>query len=515
MKREDKTRSGFNRKEHRDHRDGLLCFVFFAFFAVNSISSAQIQQAWVAKYNNGITNGTHQAVKMALDTNGNIYVTGFSQNTNGNLGYATVKYTPNGNQAWVAHYDSTNFPSARPVGLALDTNGDVFVTGSAVTVKYDANGNQLWTAPYAGTALAVADNTNVVVTGFGSNFNTVKLSPAGSNVWTITYVDPVGATSSQAVLVDGSGNVYLSGNDNFFTENSLHEYRLATVKYNTDGHQLWTAFRNNQEEFSVQVAAVALDSRDNFYVEWNCSTLAFERYETTQFAGNDGSLVWQAGNPTASAASQGLGLVLDATNNVFVTGKNAHYPYPSGGYGTYKVGTNGSYLWTNIYEQTPAGGSAGTAIAFDFANDVYVTGYSTGTNSGNDIVTIKYNNNGNQIWLQRYNGPGNGDDEGNAIAVDANGNVYVTGYETTVAGGTEMVTIKYAPGPFLKKEANGSFLLQAMGAAGENFDFQASTDLLNWQDLGSTNADSNGLVQFLDTNAPLFPYRFYLSNPEQ
>jgi hypothetical protein len=156
----------------------------------------------------------------------------------------------------------------------------------------------------------------------------------------------------------------------------------------------------------------------------------------------------------------------------------------------------------------------GTAIAVGPDNNVYVTGYSPGTNSGNDIVTIKYDNNGNQIWLQRYNGPGNGDDEGNAIAVDANGNVYVTGYETTAAGGTEMVVIKYAPGPFLKKEANGSFLLQAVGAAGENFDFQASTNLVNWQDLGTTNADSNGLVQFLDTNAPLFPYRFYQTNPQ-
>ncbi|MGA2557211.1 MAG: SBBP repeat-containing protein [Verrucomicrobiota bacterium] len=159
--------------------------------------------------------------------------------------------------------------------------------------------------------------------------------------------------------------------------------------------------------------------------------------------------------------------------------------------------------------------NVGTAITVDSVNNAFVTGYSAGTNSGNDIVTIKYDNNGNQIWLQRYNGPGNGDDEGNAIAVDASGNVYVAGYETTAAGGTEMVLIKYAPGPFLKKEADGSFLLQAVGAAGENFDFQASTNLVDWQDLGTNTADSNGLVQFLDTNASLFPYRFYLTTPQQ
>ena len=82
-----RSRNHKDRKERRDHRDAWRFFVFFVFFAVNSTCSAQIQQAWVAKYNNGITNGTHQAVKMALDPNGNIYVTGFSQNTNGNRGY--------------------------------------------------------------------------------------------------------------------------------------------------------------------------------------------------------------------------------------------------------------------------------------------------------------------------------------------------------------------------------------------------------------------------------------------
>ncbi|MGA2557019.1 MAG: hypothetical protein ABSG04_12175, partial [Verrucomicrobiota bacterium] len=98
----------------------MVFSALLAFFAVNSLSHAQIQQAWVARYNNGITNGTNQAVKMALDTNGNIYVTGFSQNTNGGLGYATIKYAPNGNQLWVARYDSTNYPAAQPTGLALD-----------------------------------------------------------------------------------------------------------------------------------------------------------------------------------------------------------------------------------------------------------------------------------------------------------------------------------------------------------------------------------------------------------
>ena len=152
-------------------------------------------------------------------------------------------------------------------------------------------------------------------------------------------------------------------------------------------------------------------------------------------------------------------------------------------------------------------------MAVDSGNNLYVTGYSPGTNSINDIVTIKYGPNGNQVWLQRYNGPGNGNDSGNAIAVDNNGNVYVTGYDTTAAGGTEIVTIKYAP-VTVQKRADGSILLQAQGSPGESFDIQASPDLFNWLDLGTVTADTNGLMQFDDTNAPNYPARFYYTNPQ-
>jgi Beta-propeller repeat len=152
-------------------------------------------------------------------------------------------------------------------------------------------------------------------------------------------------------------------------------------------------------------------------------------------------------------------------------------------------------------------------MAVDSGNNSYVSGYSPGTNASNDIVTIKYDPNGNQIWLQRYNGPGNGNDAGNAIAVDNNGNVYVAGYDTTTAGGTEMVLIKFSP-VTLQLLTNGTVLLQAQGSPGESFDIQASEDLLNWLDLGSVLANSNGLMQFDDTNAPNYPARFYYTSPQ-
>jgi hypothetical protein len=63
-------------------------------------------------------------------------------------------------------------------------------------------------------------------------------------------------------------------------------------------------------------------------------------------------------------------------------------------------------------------------------------------------------------------------------------------------------------------QTNGTVLLQAQGSPGESFDIQASADLRSWLDLGSATADTNGLMQFDDTNAANFPARFYYTNPQ-
>ena len=82
-------------------------------------------------------------------------------------------------------------------------------------------------------------------------------------------------------------------------------------------------------------------------------------------------------------------------------------------------------------------------LVLDNAANVYVTGYTSNMNSSQDITTIKYNTNGVLQWVQFYDGAFSSADGGNALKVDANGNVFVTGYETTAGFTTDFVTLKY------------------------------------------------------------------------
>ena len=261
---------------------------------------------------------------------------------------------------------------------------------------------------------------------------------------------------------------------------------------------------------TIKVEGIALDNVTNLYVVAyipNMFGFIICKYLP------DGT-VTLISNPDPNFGQDNVyGFATDSLGDIILTGQFISSISPFA-YGTYKGNTNGSWIWTNLY---PSSGdyapSAALALAVDSANNSYVTGYSPVANGTNNIVTIKYSPNGNQMWLQSYNALNAGTDVGNAIAVDKSGNVYVTGYETLPGGGTGIVTIKYVP-ISIQRQINGTVLIETQGSPGESFDIQASSDLLNWLDLGTFLADTNGLLQFDDTNAPNFPARFYYTNPQ-
>ena len=108
---------------------------------------------------------------------------------------------------------------------------------------------------------------------------------------------------------------------------------------------------------------------------------------------------------------------------------------------TIAYSSSGLPLWTNRYRGPGNGSDSGNAIAISPNGNVFVAGTSGGLGSGADYVTLAYSAAGTALWTNRFNGPGNDADVASAIALDAYGNVFDTGYATGASGSTVCVTL--------------------------------------------------------------------------
>lgn len=177
--------------------------------------------------------------------------------------------------------------------------------------------------------------------------------------------------------------------------------------------------------------------------------------------------VWgrNAGSPSGNEISAGVST--DTYGNAYYTGKfqsQALFPnnqtYISNGSSDIfvsKINAQGNTIWVKT-----AGSSnidEGTAVAVDAQGNVYATGFYSGTASfGNQNITVagntdaflvKYNNAGNLIWV--VSAGGNDSDKAKSVAVDAAGNVYISGsYINSATFGNITVNCS-GPGVFLAK----------------------------------------------------------------
>jgi hypothetical protein len=140
----------------------------------------------------------------------------------------------------------------------------------------------------------------------------------------------------------------------------------------------------------------------------------------------------------------GPGLALDASGNVVVSGAYREVSSSPLDWLTIRYSSAGVLLWTNRYDgpDTAWAWDQPGNIAVDASGVVYVTGKSF-NGASFDYAAIAYSSNGIPLWTNYYNGPANGNDFALAIAVDTNGNVYVTGQSENSVN-YDIPTIRYS-----------------------------------------------------------------------
>ena len=419
-------------------------------------NAASLTLEWVARYDGPAANSWDRAYAVATDSSGNIYVTGSSAGSGTGGDIVTIKYNSAGIQLWEARYNSPENGSDQGNAIAVDAAGNVYVTGYGgysqavdyVTIKYDTNGGQDWIARYNGLgdsidrayAIAVDSGGNVYVTGrdYGlGDYATVKYDSNGDQVWAVTYNGPGnGSDIPVDIGVDASGNVYVTG----VSQGSGTGDDYATIKYGTDGKELWVA-RHDGNGSTDEANAMVLDAAANVYVTGRSrGSGAGYDYATIKYD-RDGKQDWIAWYDNTSQ-DEARDIALDPSGNVYVTGK-VLVTYPNYDYVTVKYDGDGLEQWAAIYNGPANGSDSATAITTDSSGNVYVTGESIGSGEFNEYVTVKYDSAGGEVWARRYDGSSNGDDVAAAMVVDSSGNIVVTGGSHGSSTGNDYSTIKY------------------------------------------------------------------------
>jgi hypothetical protein len=383
---------------------------------------AQPPTAWVARYE-GPGNSYDEARRVAVDGAGNVYVTGTARTTiyHSTNDYVTVKYDASGNELWVARYNGPGNGDDSVNAIAADAAGNVYVTGRSS----DASGRN-------------------------NDYATVKYDPEGNELWVARYNGPGnGNDEARALALDATGNVYVTGG----STGSGTSTDYATIKYDANGNEIWVARHNGPGSGSDSAITLALDSEGNVYVAGGSTGVGTGSDTTTIKYDAEGNEIWTARYSSPGNRPDGAGFItLDDAGNVYVAGSSFARMGPQGtslfAYVTLKYDSDGNQLWVQHYSGPFNFDDVVRGLGVDGAGNVYVTGESRGSITGNlvDYATIKYDADGNQIWVQRYNGPGNSADAARALALDRAGNVYVTGASGGSGTGNDYATVKYDPG---------------------------------------------------------------------
>jgi WD40 repeat protein len=273
-----------------------------------------------------------------------------------------------------------------------------------------------------------------------TDFYTVSYAPAGGERWSAVYDGAAaGNDHGLAVAIDSSGNTYAAG----YSTGDTTGWDFAVVKYDPSGNRQWVGTYSTMDE--DYVAAVAVDASGKVYAA-GCSgspyTLSWD-YVTARYDPASGDTLWvRRLNGSADADDEVRAMAVDASGNVIVTGGTTGSA-TGVDYTTIKYSPAGDTLWVRYYNGPANSTDWAYALALDPAGNVYVTGSSQDTATDMDYATVKYDANGNQKWVARYDGPAHSFDEGRAIAVDATGNVCVTGGSTGSGTRSDYVTVKY------------------------------------------------------------------------
>ncbi len=367
---------------------------------------AQPTRTW-GTYYGGTTGTLEEARSVAVDKNGNVYVAGVSNATNsiatagshqssyggGTYDAYLVKFNSAGVRQWATYYGGTGIEFA--YGVVVDTIGNVYLAGYSASTS----------------SISTAGSHQAVYGGGSRDAFIVKFNSSGVRQWG-TYYGGADADYGFGLAIDDLGNLYLAGRT------------TSTVAISTPGSHQPIYGGSTRDGFLVKL-------NNSGVRQWSTYYGGSATDEVSSVAVNEaGTIISIVGMTQSTTAISTLGShqpIKSTTTDAFV----AHFN--SSGvrqWGTYYGGVGLDYL---------------ESTAIDISGNVYVTGYTQATDSiatvgshqpvhgdtGStyDAMVVKFNSSGVRQWGTYYGGTGT--DYGRGMAIDANGDITISGYTSS------------------------------------------------------------------------------------
>ncbi len=294
--------------------------------------------------------------------------------------------------------------------------------------------------------MALEASGNVYVTGYSFNaagntdIFTIKYNNAGVRQWSARYNGPAKSNDiGYALAIDALGNVHVAGT----SANAFGNDDAVVLKYNSAGALQWANRYDGLGLGDDAAYDLRLDHMGNVYtggytqvdsVNFDLLTIKYDASGGQQWLASYHGL----GSDNATIYE----LAVDGAQNVYVAGYT-NGPTGNPDFATIKYNSAGVEQWVAFYNAAADSVDFANGIALDASGNVYVTGASTNASGNFDYATVKYDSLGARQWVARYNSQANGLDEALDLAVDVAGNVYVTGGSFSAAGQLDFATLKY------------------------------------------------------------------------
>ena len=269
-----------------------------------------------------------------------------------------------------------------------------------------------------------------------------------------------GLDEGYGICIDANGNSYVSGatNGDLAGVGNAGEYDVFITKFDSLGNTQWmkqfgtTGFDGGR--------GVSVDEQGNAYITGFIGGEPFNAGTYDIFVAkydNAGNQQWIKQLGTLASVDFGRGVGIDENENIYITGDTDGDLGGVGNVGSSdiiiaKYDAAGNQQWLRQFGTNSSERAYG--IAVDKNGNSYVTGYTfgdftnSGSPSGSDGFIAKYDTAGNQLWVRQF-GSNEYYNESNGISVDENGNSYVTGFTsgdlagTGNAGASDAYIVKY------------------------------------------------------------------------